>query len=127
ALDLSPCARRSWRCNAFVPIALSDPSLARAPTSAACSPGRAGAMLSSLRASMSEPVRFLLNGERVDVAGLPPQTTLLEFLRDERRLTGTKEGCAEGDCGACTVVIAERAGARIAWKPVNARIRRRPP
>ena len=46
---------------------------------------------------MSEPVRFLLNGERVDVAGLSPQTTLLEFLRDERRLTGTKEGCAEGD------------------------------
>ena len=60
---------------------------------------------------MSEPVRFLLNGERVDVAGLSPQTTLLEFLRDERRLTGTKEGCAEGDCGACTVVVAERAGA----------------
>jgi xanthine dehydrogenase small subunit len=72
---------------------------------------------------MSEPVRFLLNGERVDVAGLSPQTTLLEFLRDERRLTGTKEGCAEGDCGACTVVIAERAGERIAWKPVNACIR----
>ena len=72
---------------------------------------------------MSEPLRFLLNGERVDVAGLPPQTTLLEFLRDERRLTGTKEGCAEGDCGACTVVIAERAGARVAWKPVNACIR----
>ena len=72
---------------------------------------------------MSEPVRFLLNGERVDVAGLSPQTTLLEFLRDERRLTGTKEGCAEGDCGACTVVIAERAGERVAWKPVNACIR----
>jgi len=72
---------------------------------------------------MSEPLRFLLNGERVDVAGLPPQTTLLEFLRDERRLTGTKEGCAEGDCGTCTVVIVERAGARVAWKPVNACIR----
>ena len=72
---------------------------------------------------MSEPVRFLLNGERVDVAGLPPQTTLLEFLRDERRLTGTKEGCAEGDCGACTVVIAERACGHVGWKPVNACIR----
>ena len=72
---------------------------------------------------MSEPVRFLLNGERVDVAGLSPQTTLLEFLRDERRLTGTKEGCAEGDCGACTVVVAERVGGRVAWKPVNACIR----
>ena len=72
---------------------------------------------------MSEPVRFLLNGERVDVTGLSPQTTLLEFLRDERRLTGTKEGCAEGDCGACTVVVAERVGRRVAWKPVNACIR----
>lgn len=72
---------------------------------------------------MSEPVRFLLNGERVEVAGLSPQTTLLEYLRDERRLTGTKEGCAEGDCGACTVVVAERAGEALAWKPINACIR----
>jgi len=80
-------------------------------------------MLSSSTSIMSDPVRFLLNGERVDVAGLPPQTTLLEFLRDERRLTGTKEGCAEGDCGACTVVVAESVGGKIAWKPVNACIR----
>ncbi len=72
---------------------------------------------------MSEPVRFLLNGARVDAGGLSPQTTLLEFLRDEQRLTGTKEGCAEGDCGACTVVMAERSGAAIAWKPINACIR----
>ena len=72
---------------------------------------------------MSEPLRFLLNGERVDVTGLSPQTTLLEYLRDERRLTGTKEGCAEGDCGACTVVLAERHGDALAWKPINACIR----
>ncbi len=72
---------------------------------------------------MSEPVRFLLNGQRIDVGGLSPQTTLLEYLREVRRLTGTKEGCAEGDCGACTVVLAEPAGDRLAWKPVNACIR----
>ena len=71
-----------------------------------------------------EPIRLVLNGERVDVAGVPPQTTLLQWLRETRHLTGTKEGCAEGDCGACTVVVAEpRGDGTLAWKPINACIR----
>ncbi|NDP43540.1 MAG: 2Fe-2S iron-sulfur cluster binding domain-containing protein, partial [Aromatoleum sp.] len=73
---------------------------------------------------MSDPIRFLLNGALVEAEGVSPQTTLLEFLRDHRRLTGTKEGCAEGDCGACTVALAEPApGGGLAWRPINACIR----
>ncbi|MDA0187735.1 MAG: 2Fe-2S iron-sulfur cluster-binding protein, partial [Proteobacteria bacterium] len=49
-------------------------------------------------------IRFLLNGEPVDVDA-PPTATLLDWLREQRRLTGTKEGCNEGDCGACTVMV----------------------
>ncbi len=56
------------------------------------------------------PIRFVLNGEERAVAGLKPTTTILDYLRRTERLTGTKEGCAEGDCGACTVLIAEPDG-----------------
>ena len=73
-------------------------------------------------------LRFFLNGALIELDRVDPHTTLLDFVREERRLTGTKEGCAEGDCGACTVVIGElskdSAGRdRVSLSPINACIR----
>ncbi len=66
---------------------------------------------------MPTPIRFTLNGQDVTLpAGTSPTMTLLDWLRGPGALPGTKEGCAEGDCGACTVVIEHRA----ARTPVNA-------
>ena len=50
-------------------------------------------------------IRFILNGKNVSVSDVGASQTLLDYLRLDRRLTGTKEGCAEGDCGACTVAV----------------------
>ncbi|MFY7915790.1 MAG: 2Fe-2S iron-sulfur cluster-binding protein, partial [Rubrivivax sp.] len=53
------------------------------------------------------PIRFIHRGRVQEVSGVAPTRTVLEWLREDARCTGTKEGCAEGDCGACTVVVAE--------------------
>jgi xanthine dehydrogenase small subunit len=57
----------------------------------------------------AQPIRFFHRGKIVDVTGVHPTRSVLDWLREDARCTGTKEGCNEGDCGACTVVIGELA------------------
>ncbi|MEM9125646.1 MAG: FAD binding domain-containing protein, partial [Pseudomonadota bacterium] len=57
-------------------------------------------------------ITFLLNGETVELADVSPTATLLDWLREDRGLTGTKEGCNEGDCGACTVMVTDEIGSK---------------
>ncbi|HEX6138335.1 MAG TPA: xanthine dehydrogenase small subunit [Casimicrobiaceae bacterium] len=65
-------------------------------------------------------VRFVLDGEVIALDDVDPTRTVLNFLREDLGRTGTKEGCAEGDCGACTVVLAELDGAGVRFRAVNA-------
>jgi xanthine dehydrogenase small subunit len=68
-------------------------------------------------------IRFLLNDVEITRSEFAPDETLLDFLRIEQSLTGTKEGCNEGDCGACTVLIGRLAGDQLVYEGLNACIR----
>ena len=71
----------------------------------------------------TKTIRFIRRGELVSLGNVPPGRTLLEVLREDLGACGTKEGCGEGDCGACTVVLAEADGERLHWRAVNSCIR----
>jgi len=72
---------------------------------------------------VANAIRFLLNGEEIALTDVAPDLTLLDWLRLERRLRGSKEGCAEGDCGACTVLVGKLMGEEIIYDSVTACIR----
>lgn len=71
----------------------------------------------------SKTIRFVRRGELVSLTNVPPERTLLEILREDLQCTGTKEGCGEGDCGACTVVLAEPQDGRLQYRAINSCIR----
>jgi xanthine dehydrogenase small subunit len=73
--------------------------------------------------TLEHPLRLVHRGQVVDVPHVPPTRTLLQVLRDDMGLHSVKEGCAEGDCGACTVVLGELREGEVTYKAVNSCIR----
>ena len=69
------------------------------------------------------PLRFWRNNKLLTIDQVPPSRTLLQLIREDLRCTGTKEGCAEGDCGACTVVVAEIENNELKFRAINSCIR----
>jgi xanthine dehydrogenase small subunit len=65
-------------------------------------------------------LRFLRRGQVVELSSISPTRTLLDYLRLEEKSKGTKEGCNEGDCGACTVALGSLENGRVVYEPVNA-------
>jgi xanthine dehydrogenase small subunit len=75
---------------------------------------------------MSTPIRFYYQGAVREVSNAAPTQTILQHLREDLHCTGTKEGCAEGDCGACTVVIGSLVDGKVEMKAVNSCIQLTP-
>jgi len=77
----------------------------------------------TLPKAQTKPIRFIKRGVLHTLHDVPPERTLLEVLREDLHQTGTKEGCGEGDCGACTVVLGQLQGGKLQTRAVNSCIR----
>ena len=71
----------------------------------------------------TKTIQFIRRGELVSLGNVPPTRTLLEVLREDLSCTGTKEGCGEGDCVACTVVLGEAEDGKLTYRAINSCIR----
>ena len=84
-------------------------------------------ILMTLNPSVVQPavktLRFIRRGEVVNLGNVPPGRTVLELLREDLGCTGTKEGCGEGDCGACTVVLGQIEDGALRFRAINSCIR----
>ena len=68
----------------------------------------------------SNTIEFIFNNKIISILNPDPNETILNFIRVNLKKTGTKEGCAEGGCGACTIVLGELVDNNIKYKAINA-------
>ena len=68
---------------------------------------------------VSNTIKFIYNNQICSIENPDPNKTVLDFVRNDLKKNGTKEGCAEGGCGACTVVLGELKSSKLIYKSIN--------